>query len=517
MLKLLIVDDERVPREGMVTLVPWKDYGIQVIATAADGQDALQKIEEEAPDIVLTDIKMPRMDGIALVKTLHEQRPEIDSLIISGYDEFEYAQKAINYGVKGYILKPIDPVELLHAVLQTAEQRSAAMACKTREDDVNAYLRSMIYACYTPEQMEEATSRFAGINGQWFRVMILQLENIRDAIIEQSGSLYSKLVGQMEGFQRENGSFHVVERSPNNMTFVFSAQDKQTVAEDSRRFLETVVNELKQVRYAEFVIGVSGYSGGIEHLAEQYLSTLRIMNLKYIYGSGRVYYAEKQYELTALEHRMESITSRAAELAFQNEMEAAARLMNEQYHAFRKEKTCLSDVQAFARNLLHAIIEKAGDYDLDVEDVYEDSHSMIFSICTSDSRREIMARLMEFMKTVGGYVKQHRSSTPEQICQEVQGYIRSHYDNPEMSTRTIAEAFHFNASYLSSVFSSKSRTTVTNYINTVRMEQACVFLRASDMKINQIAERVGFIHPTYFCTVFKREIGVSPSDYRLRM
>ena len=123
MLKLLIVDDERVPREGMVTLIPWDEYGIKVVDTATDGLDALKKIENEQPDIVLTDIKMPRMDGIELLKTLHEQKPDIDSLIISGYDEFDYAQKAINYGVKGYILKPVDPVELIRLVVQIVQQR----------------------------------------------------------------------------------------------------------------------------------------------------------------------------------------------------------------------------------------------------------------------------------------------------------------------------------------------------------------------------------------------------------
>ncbi len=514
MMKLLIVDDERVPREGMVTLIPWADYGIQVMDTAADGLDALAKIERETPDIVLTDIKMPQMDGIELLKTLHRERPEIDSLIISGYDEFEYAQKAINYGAKGYILKPLDPTELLNAVLSIVQQRKCGAAGQDPKSDVDTYLRNLIYACYTPEQLEEATDSFAAIRGYWFRIIIMQLENIRDALQEQPGSLYRSLMACVEQYRQENEALHIVEKSPNHMIFVLADPEKQAVTDQTKTLLETMVAQMQQARYTEFVIGVSGYCATIDQLAEKYLGTLRIVNMKYIYGSGRAYYVGKDYALSGLESKPASMTKQLVEATFRHELDAVDQLMTERYRAFHKDKTCLSDVQQFARNLLHALVEQAGEMDLNMEDVYRDSKSIIFSICTSNSRREIMARLTEFMKAVSRYMQQYRGGSAEQVCRNVKDYIRTHYDNPGMSTRTIAEAFHFNPNYLSSVFSVTCHTTVTNFINAIRMEQACVFLKASDMKINQIAERVGFVHPTYFCTVFKREIGVSPTDYR---
>ena len=194
----------------------------------------------------------------------------------------------------------------------------------------------MIYTCYTPEQMEEAANRFEAINKHWFRVVILQLENIRDAILEQSGSLYTKLNGRLEAFPKEHPSLHFVERSPNNMTFVFSAPDKQTITQDSKTFLEMVGGELNAARYAEFVIGVGSCVSGIDRLAEQYLKTLRIVNMKYIYGNGRIYYTEKKYELTAPERNTEAIIRRFVEDAFRSDMQETAKLMNEQYHALSK-------------------------------------------------------------------------------------------------------------------------------------------------------------------------------------
>ena len=512
--KLLIVDDEKVPREGMVSMIPWADYDIEVIGTATDGLDALEQIRRNPPDIVLTDIRMPRMDGLELLHVLKEEFAHISTMIISGYDEFEYAKQAIRCGVEGYLLKPLDPTELIRLVLEVLHTRKATTAGAEPRDELDMHLRNLLYACYTPEQQEEAAERFPALAGQWHRILLLQLENIRDALSDQPRSVYRTLMDSLDRHCREHPAACVVEKSPHSILIVLHMEDKQQLSSETHMLLDRLTDTLQGAHYQEYVIGVSRVNQSVEMLGEMYVNTMRIVNMKYIYGNGKAYFVGKRYEVTWFESRMATLTTQLVACTFAFAQGEIDQLMLEQYKIFRREKICLSEIQLFARSLLRALMEKAAENDLNMEDVYGDSGSIILSICTSNSRREIMSRLTDFMNTVGGYLNQHRNVSPEKLCQNIRDYVARNYDNPELSTCTIAENFHFSASYLSSVFSGVCQTTLTNHINSLRMEKACHLLRETDAKISQIAEKVGFVHTSYFCTVFKRVVGISPTDYR---
>ena len=194
--------------------------------------------------------------------------------------------------------------------------------------------------------------------------------------------------------------------------------------------------------------------------------------------------------------------------------EEVERLLREQFLEMRRRKVCLQETQQFARALIGNVLEKLTELDLRLEEIYTDPAGIILTICTSQSNSEIMDRVHVFLNTVGRYAREHRGATPDQLTQFIREHIEKNYMDPQLSTRTIAESMHFNAAYVSALFSASSRTTVTNYINKVRIENACALLKNTDQRISDIAQSVGYMHNSYFCTVFKRAMGLSPSDYR---
>ena len=215
MLKLLIVDDEQFPRQCLAEKIPWQNYGVEVIATAGDGQEALERVLDQAPDVVVTDIRMPRMDGIQFLVQLKARWPEIEAIIISGYEEFAYAKRAIALGVKSYILKPVDPAELLAAVLEIAERRAARAG--SQEGTAEEYLRGMLYGLYTPERAERAAERFAELSVRHFAAVVLQHDNIRKAFDGYPQSPYNLLAEAAAAFCGRVPEAHFVDRTPHNM------------------------------------------------------------------------------------------------------------------------------------------------------------------------------------------------------------------------------------------------------------------------------------------------------------
>lgn len=514
MLKLLIVDDEQFTRDCLVQRIPWENYGARVIATASDGLEALSRMEEALPDILITDIKMPKMNGIDLLRAVRERFPSVDAIMISGYEEFEYAKGALNLGAKRYLLKPIDPAELIDAVLGIKEQRKAMGVREPAQTVAGEYLRCMLYSCYTPEQVEDAMGRFSEFDGKWFSVVELQLDNVREILQGQPISVYNALVDAFREYCRKREKVFLVEKNPRNMVFVLVADQEEELVEETKRTLEAIEGGLKKQKYLDYAIGLSRPVARVENLSAAYLEAMRTASMKYVYGNGRVFRPGERYEFAASAgsslERMENLVKYTVNYA----PEEVERLLREQFLEMRRRKVCLQETQQFARALIGNVLEKLTELDLRIEEIYTDPSGIILTICTSQSNSEIMDRVHVFLNTVGRYAREHRGATPDQLTQFIREHIEKNYMDPQLSTRTIAENLHFNAAYVSALFSASSRTTVTNYINKVRIDNACALLKNTDQRISDIAQSVGYMHNSYFCTVFKRAMGLSPSDYR---
>ena len=143
-MKLLIVDDEDFTRECIAYQIDWASYDVELAGMAVNGEDALEKISTLHPDIIITDIKMPIMNGIELLEAIVRERLNVDVIMLSGFEEFEFAQKALNLGAKNFFLKPIDPAELLNAVIVLQEKKLAQEKKDRKEDDLESFIKNIV-------------------------------------------------------------------------------------------------------------------------------------------------------------------------------------------------------------------------------------------------------------------------------------------------------------------------------------------------------------------------------------
>lgn len=509
-MKLLIADDEEFSRTCISEMLDWNSYGITVVATAENGLDAWEKVKKYKPDIVITDIKMPQISGLDLLAKIQENHLEIDTIMISGFDEFAFAQKALNLGAKNYLLKPVNPAELLNSVITLQDQKNQERRNKF-DGDKEGNLRNMIYLSYTPEELDEIHDQMLECWDYFQAILLLQMDNISDALYIGETNIYKILLQEIDLFCHDTGSY-LLEKSPHNMLFYVLAKSTEEIEEKISLLLDTIQTILQNVTYDDYTVGVSKINHGIEESAKSYLEARRAANMKYVCGNGNIYYAAEEKTDSRVEESdcIDLIREIVENTVYFKEEEVDLlldRLMSQ------KRFSGIEELRQNVYMIVTGIIRSEALVNIDINSLYPDTSLIIISICNCGDPFEMHRKMKAFLHTIGRKLNEIKIKKPNQIIERIKRYIEENYQIPEMRLSLIAEKFNFSPAYLSALFKNSCNQNITDYINAVRIEAACRYLIQNEYKISHISELVGYANVTYFYKVFKNLKGCSPRDY----
>lgn len=514
-MKLFIVDDEDFTRECLANQIDWASYDVELVGTAVNGEDALEKIRKLKPDIMITDIKMPLMNGIELLEAIAREGLNIDVIMLSGFEEFEFAQKAINLGAKKFFLKPIDPAELLNAVIVLQEKKLAQEKKGGSENDLVSFIRNVVYMVYTPEEMDEASERFSDLKDNWQAIVVLQMDNISKALYIGGHNIYKMLLKEIQSYCNSHAGCHLLEKSPHNMILFIMGREKEEAKQTLSEVIVLLQRMLQEIGYSNYVVGVSELNRTIEEVGKSYLEASRAINTKYIYGNSRIYYAEESYpsyltELSADKGLIEDIIENTV---YYNEDKIDG-MIEHLFEVVEIHDIGLNGLQETMYMIAKGIIKHEALVNIDINALYSNPSSIIMSLCTSDEKEEMKRKLKSFLHTVGRQLNKVKINKPNQIVMKIKKYIEDCYQAPDLSLARIAEEFNFSAAYLSTLFRVNCGQNITDYINAIRIDEACRLLAQESYKISYISEKVGYSNATYFCKVFKKLKDLSPKEYR---
>lgn len=512
----MIVDDERFPLDCMANDIQWAEYGIQVVATKSNGREALESIPETQPDIIITDVRMPEMDGIELLKRVREQYPSIDTVIISGFEEFSYVKDAINLGAKNYILKPIDPAELLAAVLRVRDEREALRKKSQAEETYTDYLRCQMFACYTPEQANAAAERFSDPRIRCFRVVSALFDNARELLEGATESAYYLLIHAVRSFCSQNEGCYLMELNPHGLTLLLEGTKTQALDSMVGMLCTMVESKLRKHNYRMYAIGISETVSAAEQLCEGYLQAINAVNMRYIYGYGNVFRYGERLRLESTDRFLEKKARELNDSVVSDDESGIGVGIEAVTRALGAHGYSLEDIQRFARVTMTMLLERLSGFEVGLEEIYPAPSNIIMAICTCSSRREILRHLHVFLQTVATHITKCTHGGAKDSASVIKGYIERNFADEKLSSGTIAQELHFNSAYVSTLFSSNYGMTVTSYINQVRIANAARLLDETEDKVSTIARKVGYESRPYFCTVFKNIMGKTPSEYRAR-
>lgn len=538
MYKVLIVDDERIILEGIAGLMEWEQYGTQLAGTARNGVEALDFIRKHEPDIVISDIRMPGMDGLKLAERTRELYPSIAFIMLSGFGEFDYARQAMQHGVKHYLLKPCNENTIGEALTEVVAQLGEERKKETFLTNLQKELRQVLPSAKEQFLKELVTNKMYG-RGDWERYKELFGIELEHA---EARLLLLQLEGRFE-FEHLFALKNISEDLLTREAIVLST----TIGNQALLLIRNVYDEekllglLRDVRNTfngyyrlDATIAVSD-PGPLTDARRMYLDTLRCMSFRFYLGEGSIITVDDTRE-SSEEHDdnrpgrygiTESLTGGQGPHGIENgliyddaklclyaksgNLDAVMQELDELFKLLEEQRLDDVTVKSYLIPIYVALIRQAEPATIND---YLKELGKLEGIATLQGLRtfvEEKARLI----CEGNYDRQKRRHSS--IIGQIHDIVDAHIGNADLSLQWVAsEILYMNPDYLGKLFRKETGEKFSNYVMKVRMERAMELIGAGgDVKVFELAERLGFgDNPQYFSQVFKKYTGVSPSEYK---
>lgn len=530
--RIILVDDEEEVRKGIIRKIDWEALGFQVVGDAENGQDALEKIEQLEPDVVMTDIRMPYMDGLTLTSWIRQKYPSVKVLIFSGFDDFEYAQKAIKLNVTEYILKPVNVEELTRILNrvrenldQEIEQRRDVDLLREsylsslpilRELFLNDMVRGNMPAENIRQKLEEYKIDILGAE-KWLTAVI----NVENEASEETGltfhqekelipiSVKSLLEDNLKDYCRFTAFNSAV-----GVTLIAAVdgERKQTSLID---LLGDICKEIKRILQVTVTIGIGYFSRELEQLPAAYQSAVDALGYREIVGTGKTIYINDMEPVSRgklqLETRDEADLIAVVKFGTREKIEAAAKNFAARMEGARVH---MRQLQVYQMSIINCLIRLMQQQDLELGAMFGTDEMYGKVIYGNMKPEEFAAVITEVGCRMNEAMNRERDKTAKKVILEAKQYILDHYQDPELSVDVMCRQLHMSPAYFSTVFKRETGQTYIAYLTEVRLDKAVELLNTTDDKTYVIAQKVGYQEQNYFSYVFKKRFGISPTKFR---
>ncbi len=502
MIRILIVDDEKTIREGLFKAVPWEEHGYTVVSTAKNGEEALDFFQNNYADIVISDIKMPKIDGLTLQKKLREKYPHIPFVFISGYEDFKYVKEALRQGASSYLLKPIDINELLSELERTCEEQELHIENVPLKELISRNLfsfgRKWDFTNYEYLKEDCDNSYFCAINircdhdDMMSRLFFLSFrKNIQDKVIS--------------AFSSKQVVF--VEASHRGIIYCIKDDSQLTLRKKLTTFANNLENVLNEYSSSNFGVWTGGIYKGVESFLDSYAECFEDENFRFGIreDASTVPLAVDFYNF--LFTKEDEIIS----LLLSRNFEEVTKILLTQMDYIRENKVTPDDVRLYFRHLICRYIMYLKQSDNDIIVPLELQNKSVFKGLTTE---EIFDKVIFFIEELYTLSKPISLSQSESYIAKVKDYIDENYSDPYLTLTLIANYIALNPSYLCTEFAKQEGIGIIQYLTKLRMKKAKDLLLNSSLKINDISNQVGYLNSTYFSTIFRKQEGKTPSEFR---
>jgi two-component system, response regulator YesN len=529
--KVLIIDDDRIIRKGLVTTIPWEQHDFQLVGEAADGERGLEIIENCQPHIVISDIKMPFMDGLDMARIAMGRYPAMKFIFLTGYQDFTYAQKAIKVKAVDYLLKPIDKKVLLEKVQKAAGEWDVEQDERQKITQAKPFLRQVllkkIIECQGKETdlLQEAISLGIELRGQTLLVFLIKIdeyyqESAKKAHdIEKNEYLKFCTCNACEELLQQEGMGGVVELERDELTMIYcSNETKERAEEKSRALAEKIKNTVKKYFRTTLTIALGGAYHGILCVRSSYQEARYAMNCRYLIGKDQVFsigdveFLSREDQGVQIEVQDDEFVNKVKLGFVQDALEF---LNNLECKMMQQNDASLPYVRLRAVELLISLFRGAAEWAKEWETVQQQSVPIYYSrINRMQTIREIIDLIRQVVCDLGEFVNMQNESQRCGVVESAALYIEEHYASPGLSLQEIGQYVHMNPIYLSVLFKKEKNITFTDFLLQIRMKKAMEMLRCHHMKNYEVAERIGYSSPEYFSVCFKKYTGYSPIEFK---
>jgi two-component system response regulator YesN len=531
MLKVLIVDDDDIIRQGLNIIIKKNLPNCEVIGEASDGELALEQIKIIKPDILITDIKMPIMDGIQLLDAISKTEYKIKTIVLSGFDEYKYVRKTFKYGIKDYLLKPIKKVEFLELINKICAEIESEREKDNKEQILNfeaekgraliaeKCLKQLVNNCYT--DISELEDKLLGSNitvkGKFVIVAINIDESYKAKNLENCIRLLdSELSSMTEKIQDTFNCIKYIENANATILFQCKTVDLNNKLSDLKEKFKGIEEKLGSETSSSFTAGISSCYEDIGNAHLAYNEAKLSIDERFYKGTNNIIdYSELRTDYNNVD---KSIVDSYVEILGQCielcEANKAKKVVKDFFQNLLQKRASAKTVRDLCMELLSRLTVASFEFRDSVADYYMNEEleleTYIYGINTYE---EFMEYISKVVFNTLERIKVIREAKSKKIIEISKEYIEKHFRG-DVSLNAVAQKVFLNPSYFSNLFKLETGMNFSEYLLEVRINEAKKLLANPEFKVYEIGQLVGYDESVSFGRAFKKKVGVSPADYR---
>ena len=524
--KVMLVDDEDEVRQAIERRVNWEEIGFKVVASAENGEEALELAEKFVPDVVMSDIHMPFIDGLTFCKMLKKQYPGTKIIIFSGYDEFEYAKEAIKLEAEEYILKPINAEELKEVFIRIKNRLDEEYDRRRNIETLEKYYleslpllkEQLLIGLLEGRIKANSVGRYIkdydfNIESPFYSVCVFEPIAVEDShgMSEQMLAVSLKQIvddnlGKTNNFIGINYLGKVI----------VICMLKSTGAQN-----EFIANVDRICKLSSKVLGVSTFAGvgkavgEIGDLERAFLEANDALSYRILLDDNQAIYiqdVEPGYtNFASFNDNQIKELIKQIKIGSKEELKEIIEII---VHSQKKMTIPIYQLQLYFVEIYVELMRLAKSYDIEEEQLSSLDRDVFSEIKNFSSLDEMKDWLEGICLQIRSYIRKERQDTTKLLVEKAKEYIADNYKDSTLSVDRVCGYLGVSPTYFSSMFKKDAGVSFVTYITNIRMERAVELLESTDEKSYVIAGMVGYEDPNYFSYVFKKAYGVSPSKYR---
>lgn len=531
MLKVFLVEDEFVVREGIKNNIDWKSHGYEFCGEASDGELAFPMIQKLKPDIVITDIRMPFMDGLELSKLIKKELPWIEIIILSGYEEFEYAKEGIKIGIAQYLLKPINGDDLLKEVDAVAvkieekrkEREIREQYMKEMEENFlkerKDFFQYLVTGSKSVAELLEIADRLdIDISSMWYNIILIKTQSMNHAHDEFSNSVI-EIEQNLKEFDDE-AHLLVFDRNLEGKALLFKADSKEELEQIQSDYLDRMKEMLKDYGHVRYFGGIGMPVNRLRELPSSFEKASHAFAHRYLVKESMILNSEEMDQGVYLEKDEFNISNvnpkqidrgKIREFLKVGDSEEAIYFV-EEFFKDLSSNAMKSNIfrQYITMDAYFCVVDFLEGLQIQRDEIEPlDVNSGILQ-----SEKSAMEYVVRIIKKALELRERTASNRYGDIVDEVMRYIENNYADEELSLNLLASHVNFSPNHLSMIFSQQTGQTFIKYLTDYRMNKAKELLRCTGKRSSVISMEVGYKDPHYFSYLFKKTQGMTPTQYR---
>lgn len=510
-LKILVVDDEFIMRQGIAHMIDWEQEGFQIIGQASNGQEALEMIKETVPDIIISDVVMPQINGIELAKIIQTNYPQIKIIILSSYSDFEYVKSSFQSGAVDYILKPsLNPAEMLKTLKKISiKNKNSTDEAGDNNSNTNNMLNRLILGFDANIDYDHLNSLFAY---PLFCLFGLNAKKIYDNYDKRSEIIKFTINEINNEFSpNENNKYYNIQMANIENELLVTVVNFKSETYNSLLNKLTNISEQVSKSFKEAFFVISKSFDSITNIKDKYENDFLILTQQYFYNKNIHLLSSTNFQIPATieKFNFKRFSEYVSIMQFQN----GFNMLNE-YILTAVDTKALTEfeLKTLIQNSFYNVISSLEYLNFDftiLNTLKQECFNKIDSIKYSE---DLILTYKSIISNISELIDKHENKINSHMINKIIQYIHDHYDE-QLTLADVSKLFNFNYSYLSAYFSSHNEEGFNEFLNKIRIQKACDFLK-QDIPISDISNMVGYSDHSYFCKVFKKFTGLTPSNFR---